>query len=121
MARRDKLASRPVYSTEKGRLCPQCQRPVAGCVCGRDRPAYTGDGIVRIRRETKGRNGKSVSVITGLPLAEAELKALAKALKKRCGVGGSSRDGTIEIQGEQRELLRDELEKRGFTVKIAGG
>jgi translation initiation factor 1 len=62
-----------------------------------------------------------VSVITGLPLAGAELKALAKALKKRCGVGGSSHDDTIEIQGEQRELLRDELEKRGYTVKIAGG
>lgn len=121
MARRDKPASRPVYSTESGRLCPQCQRPVTGCVCGKDRPAYSGDGIVRIRRETKGRNGKAVSVITGLPLAEAELKALAKVLKKRCGVGGSCHEDTIEIQGEQRELLKSELEKRGFTVKIAGG
>jgi len=121
VARRDRPTSRAVYSTESGRLCRQCQRPVAGCVCGKDRPAYSGDGSVRIRRETKGRNGKAVSVITGLPLAEAELKALAKALKKRCGVGGSLRDGTIEIQGEQRELLRDELEKRGFSVKIAGG
>ena len=121
MARRDRSTSRPVYSTASGRLCRQCQRPLADCVCGKDRPAYSDDGIVRIGRETKGRNGKAVSVITGLPLAEVELKALAKALKKRCGVGGSSRDGRIEIQGEQRELLKGELEKRGFTVKIAGG
>ena len=121
VSRRDKPASRPVYSTESGRLCPQCQRAVAACVCSKDRPAYSGDGIVRIQRQTKGRNGKAVSVITGLPLPETELKALAKALKKRCGVGGSCRNGTIEVQGEQRELLKSELEKRGYTVKIAGG
>jgi translation initiation factor 1 len=121
VARREKSSSNPVYSTESGRLCPQCHRPVTGCVCGKDRPTSVGDGIVRIRRETKGRNGKAVSVITGLPLPDSELKTLAKELKKRCGVGGSSGDGTIEIQGEQRDLLKAELEKRGYTVKIAGG
>ncbi len=114
-------ASRPVYSTESGRLCPQCHRPVADCVCGKDRPAATGDGIVRLRKETKGRGGKAVTVVDGIPLAGDELKQLAKALKKRCGVGGSVKTDTIEIQGDVRETLKTELEKRGYTVKLAGG
>ncbi len=113
--------SRPVYSTDKGRLCPQCQRAVADCVCGKSRPAGIGDGVVRIRRETKGRGGKAVTVIDGLPLAPPELKALAKALKKRCGVGGSTRESSIVIQGDARDTVKQELEKRGYTVKLAGG
>lgn len=113
--------SRPVYSTDGGRLCPQCHRPVAQCVCGKDRPAATGDGIVRIQRESKGRGGKAVTVIRGLPLAGAEMKALAKELKKKCGVGGAVKEGNIEIQGDQRQLLQEELVKRGHTVKISGG
>lgn len=121
MPRRQKNDSRPVYSTEHGRLCPQCQRPVAACVCGSDRPAATGDGIVRIRRETKGRGGKTVTVIEGIPLPQAELKALAKSLKKRCGVGGSTRQDVIEIQGDAREIAKLELERLGYRVKLAGG
>lgn len=113
--------SRPVYSTELGRLCPQCQRAVAQCVCGEARPASTGDGVVRIRRETKGRGGKAVTVIDGLPLPPDQLKVLAKELKKRCGVGGSTREGSIEIQGDARDTLKQELEKRGYRVKLAGG
>ena len=120
MAKRD-ANSRPVYSTESGRLCPQCHRAVADCVCGRDRPASIGDGVVRLRRETKGRGGKAVSLVDGVPLAESELKKLAKELKKRCGVGGSVKNGVIEIQGDVRETLKIELERRGYTVKIAGG
>ena len=110
-----------VYSTESGRLCPQCHRPVAGCVCGKDRPAATGDGIVRLHRETKGRGGKAVTLITGLSLAEKDMRDLAKALKQKCGVGGALKDDHIEIQGDQRPVLKAELEKRGFVVKIAGG
>lgn len=121
MPKRQNDNSRPVYSTDQGRLCPQCQRPVAGCVCGKDRPAATGDGIVRIRRETKGRGGKTVTVIEGVPLPPAELKALAKSLKKRCGVGGSIREDIIEIQGDARDTAKIELERLGYQVKLAGG
>lgn len=121
MSKNKNTHSRLVYSTETGRLCPQCHRAVAECVCGKDRPAALGDGIVRLRRETKGRGGKAVSIVTGVPLAGSELKALAKVLKQRCGVGGSVKGDEIEIQGDQREVLKEELEKRGYTVKIAGG
>lgn len=116
-----KKASHLVYSTDAGRLCPQCLRPVAECVCGKDRPATIGDGIVRLRRETKGRGGKAVTIVDGLPLSGAELKTLAKALKQKCGVGGAIKEGTIEIQGDQRDTLQGELVKRGYTVKRAGG
>ena len=121
MSRPKKSGQRLVYSTDGGRLCPQCHRPVAECVCGKDRPAGTGDGIVRLHRETKGRGGKAVTLVKGLPLAGAELKALAKVLKQKCGVGGAIKDGVIEIQGDQRPVIKAELEKQGYTVKIAGG
>ncbi|MCB1677293.1 MAG: translation initiation factor Sui1 [Halioglobus sp.] len=113
--------SRPVYSTALGRLCPQCHRAVANCICGGDRPAAAGDGIVRLLRQTKGRAGKAVTVITGLPLAEPQLKALARELKQKCGVGGAIKAPDIEIQGDQRQTLKNELEKRGYRVKLAGG
>ncbi len=121
MPKRDSASSRPVYSTSLGRLCPQCQRAVAACVCGQQRPAYSGDGIVRIHKDSKGRGGKTVTVISGIPLDGEALKELTKQLKKRCGVGGSSHEECIEIQGDQRQLIKAELEKRGFTVKLAGG
>ena len=121
MSKNKRSDSRLVYSTDAGRLCPQCHRAVADCVCGKDRPAALGDGIVRLRRETKGRGGKAVSIVTGVPLAATELKSLAKALKQKCGVGGSVKGDEIEIQGDQREILKAELERRGYTVKISGG
>lgn len=121
MSKRKNSGQRLVYSTDGGRLCPQCHRPVAECVCGKDRPASTGDGIVRLQRETKGRGGKAVTVVVGIPLAAAELKDLAKVLKQKCGVGGALKGENIEIQGDQRELIKAELEKQGYTVKIAGG
>ncbi len=121
MSKTKKSSHRLVYSTDGGRLCPQCHRPVADCVCGKERPAYTGDGIVRLARETKGRGGKAVTVVRGVPLAGAELKALAKVLKQKCGVGGALKGENIEIQGDKRDVIKAELERRGFTVKIAGG
>ncbi|PLW69387.1 translation initiation factor Sui1 [Pseudohalioglobus lutimaris] len=121
MSKRKNSAQRLVYSTDGGRLCPQCHRPVADCVCGKDRPAATGDGIVRLHRETKGRGGKAVTVVRGLPLAGKDLKALARELKQKCGVGGALKNDDIEIQGDQRTLIKTELESRGYTVKLAGG
>jgi len=120
MNKRNK-SSALVYSTESGRLCPQCHRAATDCVCGRDRPRAAGDGIVRLRRETKGRGGKAVTIVEGIPLSGAELKSLARTLKQKCGVGGAIKEGLVEIQGDQRDILQPELEKRGYTVKRAGG
>lgn len=120
MGKRKNPDSRLVYSTDGGRLCPQCQRPVDGCVCGDSRPAVTGDGIVRLHRETKGRGGKAVTLVKGLPLAGDALKTLASQLKKKCGVGGAAKDDHIEIQGDRRDQLKTELEKMGYRVKISG-
>jgi translation initiation factor 1 len=121
MGKRKNPDSRLVYSTDGGRRCPQCQRPVGECVCGDSRPAAIGDGIVRLHRETRGRGGKAVTVIKGLPLASDGLQALASRLKKTCGVGGAAKEGNIEIQGDRRDMLKVELEKIGYRVKISGG
>lgn len=109
-----------VFSTDTGRHCPECNQPLADCVCKKTQ-IPEGDGIARVRRESKGRGGKTVTTITGVPLAEAELKELASALKRRCGTGGSLKEGVIEIQGDQVQLLLDELQKRGFKAKKSGG
>jgi len=113
--------SRLVYSSESGRICPDCSRPVAGCSCRKGNGAPAGDGIVRIRRETKGRGGKTVTVVTGIPLGEAGIRALAGELKRRCGSGGTVTGEAVEIQGDHRELLIAELTRRGYKVKLAGG
>ena len=110
-----------VYSTGRGRIYPDCGQPVDACRCGSKRPVVPGDGIVRISRETRGRKGKGVTLITGLPLNDIELKLLAKELKIQCGSGGTVKDGTIEIQGDQREQLGQILKERGWTVKQVGG
>ncbi|PJG84651.1 stress response translation initiation inhibitor YciH [Conservatibacter flavescens] len=105
------MTSELVYSTESGRIktkAPETPRP-------------KGDGIVRIQRQTSGRKGAGVSLITGLDLSDSELKLLAAELKKRCGCGGSVKGGVIEIQGEKRDLLKQLLEQKGFVVKLAGG
>ncbi len=109
-----------VYSTELGRTCPTCRRSLHECQC-RDTTMPVGDGRVRVSRDVKGRGGKGVTVITGLPLSAAELDQLATTLKKRCGSGGTVRNGTIEVQGEHRDLIMAELEKLGYAPKRSGG
>ncbi len=109
-----------VYSTDGGRHCPGCGQPQAQCRCA-EAAVPAGDGIARVRRETKGRGGKTVTTISGVPLAEAALRELATALKKRCGCGGALKDGVIEIQGEHVELLLAELHTRGFKAVKSGG
>ena len=113
--------SRLVYSTGAGRMCPGCVRAVAECVCGRAAKEAAVRGPVRVGRETQGRSGKGVTVITGLALPAAELEALAKALKQRCGSGGTVRDGVVEIQGEHRDTVVAELGRRGIAAKRSGG
>lgn len=103
--------SRLVYSTETGRVNPGKSQATPP----------KGDGIVRIRRETSGRKGKGVTTISGLDMETGALALLARELKQQCGTGGSVKDFVIEIQGDHREKLKELLEKRGFTVKLAGG
>lgn len=100
-----------VYSTETGRIKPTEE----------SQKQFSGDGIVRIRREVSGRKGKGVTTINGLDLPDKELKQLAKNLKQLCGTGGSVKNGIIEIQGDHREKLQLALEQQGHTVKLAGG
>ena len=100
-----------VYSTDSGRITqpqPKAERP-------------KGDGIVRIQRQTSGRKGKGVCLISGIDLDDAALILLAAELKKKCGCGGSVKEGVIEIQGDKRDLLKSLLEAKGMKVKLAGG
>ncbi|TYL47839.1 stress response translation initiation inhibitor YciH [Marinomonas sp. IMCC 4694] len=108
-----------VYSTDKGRLCTQCEFPIDACQCKKD--SVIGNGNVRIALETKGRKGKGVTVITGLPLTEEALKKLGKTLKTQCGTGGAVKDGQIEVQGDNRQKIKDLLDKAGFFSKFTGG
>jgi translation initiation factor 1 len=117
------MKSGVVYSTAHGQMCPECGEPIGECIC-RERQASAipeGDGIVRVSRETKGRKGKGVTLITGVPVDENKLRSLAKQLKRLCGAGGTVKDRVIEIQGDHRDLLIAELQKQGYTVKRAGG
>lgn len=117
------MKDRIVYSTGIGPRCPNCLRAAAECVCKKGTPGKgkAGDGVVRVSRETQGRKGKGVTVIAGLPLGAAELEALATQLKKQCGSGGTVDGARIEIQGDHRDRLVQELAKQGYSVKRAGG
>jgi translation initiation factor 1 len=108
-----------VYSTEHGRMCPGCNQAIDACACGKPK-GVVGDGNVRVGRETKGRKGKGVTVITGLPLDSKGLVQLAKKLKRHCGAGGTVKDGVIEIQGEHRDHLVEALITLGYTAKRSG-
>ncbi|MDZ7831736.1 MAG: translation initiation factor Sui1 [Desulfobacterales bacterium] len=121
MSQSPDASSRLVYSSESGGMCPQCNKPLKKCACGHDKAVSAGDGIVRVSRETKGRKGKGVTLITGLPLDAEPLKQLGKQLKAKCGCGGTVKNGIIEIQGDHRDLVVKELKQQGFTVKRAGG
>ncbi|MDP8799119.1 stress response translation initiation inhibitor YciH [Serratia marcescens] len=103
--------SRLVYSTDTGRIKPEEVKPQRA----------KGDGVVRIQRQTSGRKGKGVCLITGVDLDDVALDKLAAELKKKCGCGGSVKDGVIEIQGDKRDLLKQLLEAKGMKVKLAGG
>lgn len=121
---KDKLKSAGlVYSTESGRMCPDCRQPVNACVCKANAwsAVPAGDGVVRVSRETKGRGGKAVTLVRGLALDAAGLAALGKELKAACGTGGTVKEGVVEIQGDHIERIMVMMQAKGYKVKRAGG
>ena len=115
------MKPRIVYATGVGSLCPNCRRPVRECVCPKGVFGAVKPQAVRVAREIKGRAGKGVTTVTGLPLAPADIESLATRFKKRCGSGGTVLNGVIEIQGDHRDLLVAELAKMGWQAKKSGG
>ena len=115
-------ASGLVYSTDSGRMCPSCRQPLALCQCAaKAKAAARGDGTVRVSRETKGRGGKAVTLVRGLPLDDAALAALGKRLRSACGAGGTVKDAVLEVQGDHVDRVVAWLLKEGFAAKRAGG
>jgi len=114
-------SSHLVYSTEFGKTCPQCRQAVADCRCGALRRAAVGDGKVRVGRQNKGRGGKTVTVISGLPLDADALAALGKRLRTACGAGGTTKDGVLEVQGDHVERVMALLAEAGWAAKRSGG
>ncbi len=117
------MSSNLVYSTDGGRMCPGCRKPIAACVCKAVNATASrpGDGIVRVSRESKGRGGKTVTLVRGVELDAVTLAALGKCLRSACGAGGTLRDDVLEIQGDHRERVIALLAAQGFVVKAAGG
>ncbi|MBF0460978.1 MAG: translation initiation factor Sui1 [Magnetococcales bacterium] len=111
---------RLVYSTEHGKMCPGCRQPVAECVCHR-RASPVSQGVVRVLRETKGRQGKEVTVIRGVALDPVSLAQLGRQLKTTCGSGGTVKEGVIEIQGDHVEQVLEQLRQQGWVAKRGGG
>jgi translation initiation factor 1 len=113
--------SKLVYSTESGRQCPQCRQALAACECASLKQAAPGNGQVKVARQTKGRGGKCVTVVTGVALAGEALAALGKQLRTRCGAGGTVKDGVIEIQGDHCDAVLQALLQAGHAAKRTGG
>lgn len=111
-----------VYSTDAGRMCPECRQAIGACACqARAAAPPAGDGIVRVGRETSGRGGKAVTVVRGVALDAAALATLGRKLKALCGSGGTVKDGVIEVQGDHRDRVIQALQADGWTVKRGGG
>jgi len=109
-----------VYSTDGGRMCPGCRQPLAACAC-KAASTPVGDGVARVSRQSKGRGGKTVTLVKGLVLDPAALALLGKQLRTACGSGGTLKDGVLEVQGDHVERIVDELQKLGHAVKRVGG
>lgn len=102
-------------------MCPECRQPTASCICKQTKALPKTDGVVRVSRSTKGRGGKTVTLVTGLPLDEPGLVKLAKQLKAACGSGGTVKDGVVEVQGDHCDTVLQALLKQGYPAKRAGG
>ncbi len=111
-----------VYSTEAGRMCPQCRQPLAACQCTQQaKQAVRGDGQVRVSRERGGRGGKTVTLVRGLALDAEALAALGKRLRSACGAGGAAKDGVLEVQGDHVERVLELLAREGHAARRSGG
>ena len=112
-----------VYSTDGGRMCPACVRTLTACVCKAllaSALVPQGDGVVRVSRETRGRGGKTVTLVRGLALDAAALLTLGRRLRTACGAGGTVRDGVVEVQGDHCARVVEWLKARGWRVVRAG-
>jgi translation initiation factor 1 len=115
----DRAPGRLVYSTHVGRICPGCGWPAANCQCSTpaENAPIPGRIVVRLRVEKKGRSGKTVTVVDGLPQNATFVKTLGQELKRACGTGGAASAGTIELQGDLRDRVREVLTRKGIVVK----
>lgn len=122
MMKKSSLGSGLVYSTDSGRMCPDCRQPVAACICKQlaKTPAKT-DGVARVSRSSKGRGGKTVTLVSGLALDALALAQLGKQLRAACGSGGTVKDGVIEVQGDHCDQVMQALAKQGYGAKRSGG
>ena len=111
---RSKQDRKIVYTTEYGRMCPECGRPKEQCLCGRKEQTGNHSGPVRIRYETKGRKGKGVTIIEGISEETSALIELLRILRRKCGSGGTLKHGSIEIQGDHRPVIHTVLHDRGY-------
>ena len=114
-------ASRLVYSTDAGRICPDCRQPVAACVCKKATARLAPRGVIRVSRQTKGRGGKTVTRVEGVPLDDEALAQLGKQLRTTCGSGGTVKNGVIEVQGDHCEKVIEALKQGGYAAKRSGG
>ncbi len=116
------MATNLVYSTDGGRMCPDCRQAITACVCAVQKKAEVrGDGRVRVSRETASRGGKTVTVVRGLAMTDEQITALGKRLRSACGTGGTAKDGLIEVQGEHADRVLGLLAKEGIAAKRSGG
>jgi translation initiation factor 1 len=116
------MATNLVYSTDGGRMCPDCRQALAACICDTQKKAEVrGDGRVRVSRETASRGGKTVTVVRGLAMTDEQITALGKRLRSACGTGGTAKDGLIEVQGDHVDRVLALLAKEGVAAKRSGG
>ena len=116
----DRNGARIVYSSDAGRVCPKCGWPIRECRCSKKKSAdaaVPARVVAKLRIEKAGRSGKTVSVVYGLPQNAAFVKELCADLKRACGTGGAVVDGTVQLQGDLRERIRDLLLEKGIVVK----
>jgi translation initiation factor 1 len=121
MMKKNPSSSGLVYSTDAGRMCPECRKPMTGCLCRQTQALPKSAECVRVFRESKGRGGKTVTLVKGLALDPLALAQLGKQLKAACGSGGTVKDGVIEVQGDHCALVLQALQKQGYAAKRAGG